>query len=266
MVGRDVTETYPQRSTVPGEAVLELSHLSGNGDHDISLCLHQGEILGLAGLVGAGRTELGKLIVGAAKIEGGSIKVNGKNAHIHSPASAMKHSIGIIPEDRKREGAFLEQSVQWNINIMALRRSARFSFVNNKLLRKSALEMRELFDIKTPSMEQLVRNLSGGNQQKTVLAKVLAADTRIVIFDEPTRGIDVGVKQDFYRLMNELTARGVSILMISSEMEELVGMCDRIIVLYKGRIAGELKHDEFDQTKILEYASGSAYGARGENV
>jgi ABC-type sugar transport system ATPase subunit len=256
MVGRDMAESYPERSVPIGEKVLSLEHITGNGDTDINLTLHKGEILGLAGLVGAGRTELAKLIVGAAAIECGSLTINGKPTKIRTPDNAAKLGIGIIPENRKTEGAFMTKSVFWNISLMAIKRNSKFTFVNDRALKAKTVEMTNLFRIKTPSLEQLVGNLSGGNQQKVVLAKVLAADTDIILFDEPTRGIDVGVKQDIYALMNELVARGVSILMISSEMEELIGMSDRIIVLYRGKVAGELERPAFDQNKILELASG----------
>ena len=256
MVGRELNESYPVRSTAVGEPVLELDHLSGNGDYDISLTLHRGEILGLAGLIGAGRTELAKLIYGAAKRTGGTMKVKGAEVHPRTPGQALKLGIGLIPENRKTEGVFLDFSIRWNINIQALPLKSRFSVMNKKALAEQATEMEKRFSIKTPTLDQLVKNLSGGNQQKTALAKAIAADTDIIIFDEPTRGIDVGTKQDIYRLMNEMVARGVSIIMISSEMEELIGMSDRIIVLHEGRITGELHPEEFSQDRILELASG----------
>jgi ABC-type sugar transport system ATPase subunit len=263
MVGRDVAESYPERCVLPGGQVLRLERITGNGDSDISLTLHKGEILGLAGLVGAGRTELAKLIVGAAKIESGVLEMDGSPVKIRTPDNAAKLGIGIIPENRKAEGVFMAQSVRWNISLMALRRASKFSFVNDGALKVKAAEMRDIFRIKTPSLEQMAGNLSGGNQQKVVLAKVLAADTHIILFDEPTRGIDVGVKQDIYRLMNELVERGVSIIMISSEMEELIGMSDRIIVLYRGKVAGELARAEFDQNRILELACGLGLAETG---
>jgi len=256
MVGRELTETYPSRNVELGPEVLRLENISGNGDHNINLNLHKGEILGLAGLIGAGRTELAKLIYGAAKITDGKMYVNGIEAKPANPRHALRLGIGLIPENRKTEGAFLDYSIRWNINIQALPLKSRFSFMNFKALDEQANEMQKRFQIKTPTLDQLVRNLSGGNQQKTVLAKVLAANTNIIIFDEPTRGIDVGVKQDIYHLMNELVERGISIIMISSEMEELIGMSDRIMVLHEGRISGELQKTEFSQDRILELASG----------
>lgn len=256
MVGRELSETYPTRNVTPGEPVLELDRVCGNGDTDISFTLHKGEILGLAGLVGAGRTEIAKVIYGAAKQTGGTIRVKGKAVSPKTPGQAVRLGIGLVPENRKTEGAFLDYSINWNIGIMALPKNSRFGFLNRRALDEQVSHMSKLFRIKTPTLDQLVRNLSGGNQQKTVFAKTLAADTDIIIFDEPTRGIDVGVKQDIYKLMNEIVERGVSIIMISSEMEELIGMSDRMIVLHEGRISGELKKEDFNQQKILELASG----------
>ncbi len=256
MVGRELSETYPTRNVTPGEPVLELDRVCGNGDTDISFTLHKGEILGLAGLVGAGRTEIAKVIYGAAKQTGGTIRVKGKAVSPKTPGQAVRLGIGLVPENRKTEGAFLDYSINWNIGIMALPKNSRFGFLNRRALDEQVSHMSKLFRIKTPTLDQLVRNLSGGNQQKTVFAKMLAADTDIIIFDEPTRGIDVGVKQDIYKLMNEIVERGVSIIMISSEMEELIGMSDRMIVLHEGRISGELKKEDFNQQKILELASG----------
>lgn len=256
MVGRELNESYPTRSVTIGEPVLELEHLSGNGDYDISFTLHKGEILGLAGLIGAGRTELAKLIYGAAKRTGGTMKIKGVEAHPKTPGQALRLGIGLIPESRKTEGVFLDFPIRWNINIQALPLKSRFSVMDKKALAEQASELEKRFHIKTPTLDQLVKNLSGGNQQKTALAKVIAADTDIIILDEPTRGIDVGAKQDIYLLMNELVTRGVSIIMISSEMEELLGMSDRIIVLHEGRMTGELGPEDFSQDRILELASG----------
>jgi len=256
MVGRELNECYPRSNIAVGEPVLELEHVSGNGDSDISFTLRKGEVLGLAGLVGSGRTELAKLICGAAKITSGVIRVKGRAIHLKSPGHAVDHGIGLISENRKTEGVFLDYSIRWNIGIMSLRKFSRMGMLDKKALDERALEMSRRFRIKTPTLEQLVRNLSGGNQQKTAIAKVLSADTDIILFDEPTRGIDVGVKNDIYCLINELSERGISIIMISSEMEELIGMSDRILVLHEGKIAGELARVNFSQQRILELASG----------
>lgn len=256
MVGRELSEDFPSRQVTLGPVVLEVEHLTGNGDRDISFSLRKGEILGLAGLVGAGRTELAKVIYGAAKKTGGRILVNGREVEIRNPRQAIEHGIGLIPEDRKREGVFLEYSIRWNIPIMSMKRLSRFTVINRKKVEEVVEQYTSLLRIKTPDMDQLVRNLSGGNQQKVVLAKTLAAQTDIIIFDEPTRGIDVGAKQEIYHLMNELVSQGISIIMISSEMEELIGMSDRILVLYEGRMTGEVNREEFSQKRIMELASG----------
>ena len=256
MVGRELNESYPERNTPKGKCVLEVEHLYGNGDRDISFSLHQGEILGIAGLVGAGRTELAKVIYGAAKMDHGVIKVDGKPVKIRTPHDAIEAGIGYIPEDRKNEGAFLEFPIDWNISIMCLEKYSKRMVVEVKKIEELVEEFQIKLGIKTPSIKQYVKNLSGGNQQKVVVAKTLATNSRIIIFDEPTRGIDVGAKQEIYQLMNAMVQQGISIIMISSEMEELIGMSDRIIVMHEGKLAGELEKKDFSQNKILEYASG----------
>ena len=261
MIGRELTEKFPERHVQIGEPVLEVRDLSGNGDFHINLQLHRGEILGLAGLVGAGRTELAKMICGDVKPESGEIIVKGRAMRAHSVADVVDHGIGLIPEDRKQEGAFLQYSIDWNIPVMSLRQNSTYGFMHFKVLDQLVQTYTETLNIKTPTVKQLVRNLSGGNQQKVVVAKVLAAQTDILIFDEPTRGIDVGAKQEIYKLMNELVESGKSILMISSEMEEMLGMSDRIIVLHEGRVSGELQKQEFSQESVLELASGIVEGA-----
>ena len=256
MVGRELNESYPVRTNKLGKNVLEVEHLYGNGDKDISFKLRKGEILGIAGLVGAGRTELAKVIYGAEKLEHGRILVNGKEIKIKTPHDAISAGIGYIPEDRKNEGAFLEFSIDWNISIMSLPRLSKGMVVAVKKIDELAEDFQKKLGIKTPSIKQYVKNLSGGNQQKVVVAKTLATNSNIIIFDEPTRGIDVGAKQEIYHLMNTLIEQGISIIMISSEMEELIGMSDRIIVMHEGTVQGELEKADFSQNKILEYASG----------
>jgi ribose transport system ATP-binding protein len=256
MVGRELNEAFPAREVTPGEIVMETKNLCGNGVFDINLNLHKGEILGLAGLIGAGRTELAKLLFGDVTTDSGEIIINNEKVKFRKTQDAIMKGIGLIPEDRKREGAFLEFPIDWNISIMNLKRLSKWTLINNKMLDEVGNHYQEVLRIKTPSMSQLVKNLSGGNQQKVVVAKVLATQASILIFDEPTRGIDVGAKQEIYKLMNDLIKQGMSIIMISSEMEELIGMCDRIIVLHEGRQTGELKKEEFNQQKILELASG----------
>ncbi len=257
MVGRELTETHPARNAVIGETVLEVKDLSGNGDFHIDLKVHKGEILGLAGLVGAGRTELAKMICGDVPPTGGEIIVKGKPEKFSSVADAVKVGIALIPEDRKVEGLFMDYSIGWNVPSMSFKR------LSNKLGVVSMKDQEALTDhyvaalkIKTPSTEQKARNLSGGNQQKVVVARALAAQADVLIFDEPTRGIDVGAKQEIYKIMNELAEEGKAIIMISSDMEEILGMADRIAVLYEGRKTGELTKAEFSQSRVLELASG----------
>jgi ABC-type sugar transport system ATPase subunit len=256
MVGRELTESFPPRNVQTGETVLEVRDLCGNGDFHISFSLRKGEILGLGGLVGAGRTELAKMLAGEVKPDSGEIIVRGKPLRFKDSSGAIAAGIGLVPEDRKKEGTFLNYSIGWNIPIMSLKRLSRAGVVNFKKAVRLPEEYAASLKIKSPSLLQLVRNLSGGNQQKVVVAKVLAARTSIIIFDEPTRGIDVGAKQEIYQLMNSLAEQGMAIIMISSEMEELLGMSDRIIVLYEGKIRGELQKENFSQELVLEYASG----------
>jgi ribose transport system ATP-binding protein len=257
MVGRELKETYPARSNPPGEIALEVKNLTGNGDHDISFAVRKGEILGISGLVGAGRTELAMLLFGAAPIESGEIWVDGQPVKIRSSLDAIQHGMGLLTEDRKGKGLFLEMGVGWNISFPIVRKLSKFGVVDTKTEKNITEQYRQRIDIKTPNMEQRVINLSGGNQQKVVLAKSLAAESDILIFDEPTRGIDVGAKQEIYNLMRELADGGQAILMISSDMEELLGMSDRIIVLCEGKLAGEVKREQFSQDYILDLASGT---------
>ena len=233
-----------------------MKNVSGNGDRDISLVLHKGEILGLGGLVGAGRTELARLIFGAERLESGEILVNGQKVVLRRPTDAIQQGIGLIPEDRKLQGCFLNNSIRWNISIMSLTKTGTKHLTNRKNETKQAAEYRDLLQIKTPSLEQLTGNLSGGNQQKVVIAKVLATQSDILIFDEPTRGIDVGARAEIYELMVGLLEEGKAIIMISSDMDELLGMSDRIVVLSEGKLAGELSRREFSQDKVLDLASG----------
>lgn len=256
MVGRELNEEFADRKPVTGEVILEVKNLTGNGDKDISFELHKGEILGLAGLVGAGRTELAKVLYGEAPMDSGEIILKGKTVKIRSAKQAISYGIGLVPEDRKREGAFLNYPIDWNISIMSVQKLSKFCVMEQTKIEKLSRDFAEKLRIKTPSLQQKVGNLSGGNQQKIVVAKVLAAKTDIIIFDEPTRGIDVGAKQEIYQLMDQLVSEGISIIMISSEMEELIGMSDRIVVLHEGKKTGEIARDEFDQKQILELASG----------
>lgn len=257
MVGRELKEVYPPRTAVPTDVALEAVALSGNGAHEVSFAVRKGEILGLSGLVGAGRTELAMLLFGAAPAESGEIRVGGEAARIHSPADAIRHRIGLLPEDRKGSGLFLEFGITWNISFPIVRRLSRLGVVDTERETVIARRYKERLDIRASDLLQRVKTLSGGNQQKVIIAKTLAAESDILIFDEPTRGIDVGAKQEIYRLMCDLANEGKAIIMISSEMEELLGMSDRILVLFEGRLAGEIGREQFNQDVILDLASGT---------
>lgn len=256
MVGRELTESYPSRKVELGDEVLRVEHLTGKGVEDISFSLKKSEILGFGGLVGAGRTELMNVIYGASKQKGGMIYLGGKPVHFRDTADALEKGIGMIPEDRKRTGVFLKMSIRWNSVICSLKKISRFGIVDTKKEKKIADYYIKRLKIRTPSPDQLAGNLSGGNQQKVVLAKALAAESQIIIFDEPTRGVDVGAKQEIYQLMNQLVEEGHSILMVSSDMPELLGMSDRIVVICEGRQAGVVPKEKFSQAYILDLASG----------
>jgi len=256
MVGRELNENFPTRKTPVGDVILEAKNLTGNSVENISFQLHRGEILGFAGLVGAGRSETMELICGAKKMDSGEVWMGGQKMHITSPAAAIEHGIGLIPEDRKEQGVILFNTVKFNTSLSAAHKMTKFGFISGKKNKEMAEKYRQTLRIKVPHIDQMVVNLSGGNQQKVVLAKTLAADPDVIIFDEPTKGIDVGAKQEIYNLMNELVAQGKAIIMVSSDMEEILGMSDRIIVLHEGLVSGELKRDEFSQERVLQLASG----------
>lgn len=256
MVGRELTESYPSRKVDLGEEVLRVEHLTGNGVEDINFSLKKGEILGFGGLVGAGRTELMNVIYGADKLKSGTIYLSGMPVYFRDTADALAKGIGMIPEDRKRTGVFLKMSIRWNSVICALKSISHLGIVNTKKEKEIADYYIKRLKIRTPSPEQLAGNLSGGNQQKVVLAKAMAAQSQILIFDEPTRGVDVGAKQEIYQLMNQLVEEGHSILMVSSDMPELLGMSDRIVVICEGKQAGIVPKAEFSQARILDLASG----------
>lgn len=259
MVGHDIENEFVSQegAAKDSEVVLKVENLSGNGVCNVSFELHRGEILGFAGLVGCGRTEIMQVLYGAVRKESGRVLLNGKEARIRSPKDAIDAGIGMIPEDRKNHGVFLTQSISWNISFPKLKQLSHFTVVNKKAERQLAESYEKMLDIRTPSLEQHAGNLSGGNQQKVVIAKTLAAGTKLIIFDEPTRGIDVGAKSEIYKLMHSLIAEGHSIIMISSEMDELLGMSDRLAVLCEGRMMGTLEKNEMEKARILDLASGN---------
>jgi len=257
MVGRTLSYEFPGHSNVVEEDVFEVKNLSNQKLNDISFSLKKGEILGFGGLVGAGRTEVAEAIFGADTITEGSITLNGKKVRIGSPSKALDLGIGLIPEDRKKQGLILDLAIKTNMSFSILKKITDKIFINRKKEEKICDDLKNELQIKASNLDYKVKTLSGGNQQKVVIAKILAQDCKVLIFDEPTRGIDIGAKHEIYLLMRQLTERGKSIIMISSEMPELIGMSDRILVMNEGKIIGELHKDEFSQEKILEYASMS---------
>lgn len=256
MVGREVNETFPPRKAEIGEEVLRVEHLTGNTVSDVSFTLHKGEILGFGGLVGAGRTETVEMLFGAARVENGDIWLHGEKVKIPNPRVAVQKGIALIPEDRKRHGLILDKSIMENSTLPMLKKFAKGAVLERKSQEKATQEQIDALAIKTPGMEQLAKNLSGGNQQKVVLAKWLISNSDILIFDEPTRGVDVGAKQEIYQIMNRLVESGKSIIMISSEMPELLGMADRLIVMCEHKMSGELTKENMDQMQVLDLASG----------
>ena len=260
MVGRDISAAYLSRQDTPtstGEVVLSVRGLSTkNLLRDVSFDLHKGEILGFAGLMGAGRTETARAVIGADPMSEGTIEVNGKVARISGPEVAVRLGIGYLPEDRKRHGLMLEQDVAFNVSMASLRSNkAPLGFLREGRARRVTDGFIKALRIKTPSSRTTVKTLSGGNQQKVVIAKWLARDCDVLIFDEPTRGIDVGAKEEIYKLLNELADQGKAIIMISSELPEVLRLSHRIVVMSQGRVTGMLTPDEADQETIMKLAT-----------
>lgn len=253
MVGRDVSQVYHRSNDHETHVeVLRTEHLSDKKGRvkDASITLHKGEIVGLAGLVGSGRTELARLIFGIDKVSKGNINIKGEAVHNHTPVKIVSRGLGMVCEDRKRNGLALKDSVKNNVLAVSLKKYFPKWFIREKKMVEIAEGYKNQFRIQTPDVYRLCKYLSGGNQQKVVLAKWLSADTEILIFDEPTRGIDVGAKIEIYALMDKLASEGKAILMISSELPEVVGMSDRIYIMREGRVVCEFKREEFDIEKI----------------
>lgn len=256
MVGRKLEEQYPRVHVEAGAVCLDVKGLTGSGVHDVSFTLRRGEILGISGLMGAGRTELMKIIYGALPSEHGSIKLNQKELKLSTPQDGLSNGIAYISEDRKGDGLVLGLSVKENMTLCALDR-----FSNGLQLRHQdeAIAVEDfigLFNIKTPSRDQIIGNLSGGNQQKVAIAKGLMTKPKVLILDEPTRGVDVGAKKEIYQLINQFKEEGTSIILVSSEMPEVLGMSDRILVMHEGRISGEFNRNEANQENLLACAVG----------
>jgi len=259
MIGRDLKSLYLPPAAPPGDSALDIVEVRTTSypDHAVSLSVRRGEILGLAGLVGSGRTELARAVFGIDRVLGGSIRVAGMRLAIDSPRVAIENGIYLIPEDRKRAGLLLDVPIAQNISLPNLAAFARARLVVLRSELENAERQKRKLGIRVPDVSSEARTLSGGNQQKVVLAKWLSMRPRVLIFDEPTRGIDVGAKSEIYEMMRQLADSGVGILMISSDMEEVIGVSDRIAVMHEGRISGFLERDQFSERNVLQLAVGA---------
>ena len=258
MVGRELGEVFPKAEVAPGKVVLEARYLGcrESGVGGVSLTVRAGEVLGLAGLVGAGRTELARTLFGLTPADAGEILLDGKPVRIESPADAVALGIAYVPEDRRRHGVIPDMPVGENVSLAILRRVSEYGFLNFRSERALAEELILRLGVKTPSAAEPVGNLSGGNQQKVALARWLACGPRVLILDEPTQGVDVGAKAEIHRLAGDLAAKGLAIILISSELPEVLGMSDRVAVMRGGTVAGTLTRAEATQERVLELAIG----------
>jgi ABC-type sugar transport system ATPase subunit len=257
MVGRDISQMFPKLEVPIGDVVLSIKNLTLNGIFkDVSFDVRAGEILGLAGLVGSGRSNIAETIFGVTPANSGTIAINGKPVKMSSPSVAMEHGMAFLTEDRKETGCFLLLDIQENTQMAVLQQKyVKYGFVQQGQLAKDSQAMADTLRVRTPDMQEPIINLSGGNQQKVLISRWLLTKPRILILDEPTRGIDVGAKAEIHRLVSELAKDGVAVIMISSEMPEVLGMSDRIMVIHEGRVTGFLDRKDADQVKIMELAS-----------
>ena len=255
MVGRSITSQYPRATSTPGGALLHIEGLTSHGVfEDITLTVHAGEVVGLAGLVGAGRTEVLRAVFGADRYDSGTVHVRGDRLARHDVHAAIEAGLGLVPEDRKAQGLVLGASVAENLGLVALRSASRWGVVDLRRLRAMAAKIVGDLRIRTPGIGAIVRNLSGGNQQKVVMGKWFSADPAVLLLDEPTRGVDVGAKVEIYQLINELTAAGRGVLLVSSDLPEVLGIADRIVVMAQGRIVGELTREQATQDAVMALA------------
>lgn len=262
MVGREIKDLFPKPKVELGEEVLKVENLTRTGYFkNVSFAVRKGEILGLTGLVGAGRTEVVQTIFGVEHFDSGKVYLEGKEVHIKKPIDAMKYGIGLLPEDRQKQGLILDWGIGRNITLPELASYGKNGLTNEKKERQVAKELAERVDTKVVTVFDKANTLSGGNQQKVVVAKILSSDLKVIILDEPTKGVDVGAKAEIYEIMGELAQQGYAIIMISSEMPEILGMCDRIMIMCEGRITGELMREEADQESILKYAMAKSLKA-----
>jgi L-arabinose transport system ATP-binding protein len=263
MVGRDLRNMHQRTPHAPGEVRLKLANVTTDDVRDVSLEVRAREIVAIAGLVGAGRSELALAIAGDRPVRSGTIWVDGKTLVSRTPEDAIGRGVGLAPEDRKGDGLVMIRSVRDNVALATLRKITRLGFVSDRLERNLARTFVDRLNIRTPSLEQRVENLSGGNQQKVVLARWLAGDSRVLILDEPTRGVDVGAKAEIYRVIDGLAAQGVAVLVISSELPEVLGLADRIVVMQNGHITGELARAEATEEKVLALAMADELESAG---
>ncbi|OGO10933.1 MAG: hypothetical protein A2Z45_09420 [Chloroflexi bacterium RBG_19FT_COMBO_55_16] len=259
MIGRDVSKFYTRESVdIDYSKTVEFKNFSNGGAvKDASFKIHRGEIVGFAGMVGSGRTDLVRLIFGAGEKTSGSVIIEGKEIRIDNPRHAIQAGLSLLTEDRQKTGLILDHNIEWNVSLVHLTNTAGM-FINEREESKDVSHYVQAINIRTPSLKQEVRNLSGGNQQKVVLAKWLYANSNVIIFDEPTRGIDIGAKEEIYKLMVQLAKQGKYILMISSDMPELIAMCDRVVVMRQGRIVGEIGRDQLSEENLLTYSIGGS--------
>ena len=258
MVGRQLGTMYPRVETARGQAILEARDLQdGRELHGVSLTLYQGEILGVAGLIGAGRTALAETLFGIRPATGGEIQLAGSPVRLRTPRQAIKLGMGLVPEDRKLQGLFLNMAVRDNVVISAIDQVTRLGLLSFRRIDALAKSFVAKLDIRTPSVRQRVRNLSGGNQQKVIIARWLTRKPRVLILDEPTRGVDVGAKAEIHGLMSQLAQEGVGVLMISSELPEVLGVSDRIVVMHEGQITGEFTRGQANEDDIMRAATGT---------
>lgn len=258
MIGREIEDYFPKRNAKIGEVIFEVKNIkSGNAVKDVSFQVHAGEVLGLSGLVGAGRTETARAIFGADKKDSGEVYLKGKKLSIHTPKEAVKQHIGFLLEDRKNQGVLLEQSGRVNITMASLKDYTKaLGIIDKKAEKEKVQSLIDALHIKIDGQDALVNSLSGGNQQKVSFAKWIASDPEVLILDEPTRGVDVGAKIEIYNIINRLAEEGKAIVMISSEMAEIIGMCDRSLVMREGVVTGELSRDELTEENLIKLSMG----------
>jgi L-arabinose transport system ATP-binding protein len=258
MVGRDLTSMFVRQSHRAGDVVLSVRGLRSDDVNDVSFDVRAGEVVGIAGLVGAGRSELAHAVIGSEPMRGGEVRIDGRQVRIRSPRDAIRAGIGFVPEERKAQALLMDRTVRDNVSLSVLRRLSAARVVRRRAERRLTTEFVQRLSVRASSIEQLVANLSGGNQQKVVLARGLAMRPRVLILDEPTRGVDVGAKAEIYHLINDLAGEGLAIVVISSELPEILALSDRVLVMQAGRITGELAREDASEERILALAMKEA--------